>query len=121
MLRFTRAVSSITKVRAAAPLFALPSRAFSEDARNFFHDYATITRRVTTVVENFDRIDPANKVKIAPAAKFSTDLGLDSLDSVELVLAMEDEFAVEISDADSDKFTSIEDVAKFIAANPSAK
>lgn len=106
---------------AAFPVVSVSSRKFSDDSRNFFHDYAAITRRVTTVVENFDRIDAANKAKIAPAAKFNADLGLDSLDSVELVLAMEDEFGLEISDADSDKFTSIEDVAKFIAGNPSAK
>ncbi len=124
MLRATRVVAKapVARVALAAPLrFALRPFSADAEANNYFHDYTTVTRRVTTVVENFERLDAAAKAKITPAAKFSSDLGLDSLDSVELVLAVEDEFGLEISDADSDKFTCIEDVAKYIAANPSAK
>ena len=49
------------------------------------------------------------------------DLGLDSLDAVEVVMAIEDEFAIEIPDAEADKILSVEDAVKYIAAHPQAK
>lgn len=51
----------------------------------------------------------------------TTDLGLDSLDAVEVVMAIEDEFAIEIPDAEADKILSVEDAVKYIAAHPQAK
>ena len=44
---------------------------------------------------------------MSPTSSFSADLGLDSLDTVEVVMAMEEEFAVEIPDAEADKITSV--------------
>lgn len=44
--------------------------------------------------------------KVSPTADFTSDLGLDSLDSVELVIALEDEFDVMIPDGDADKIGS---------------
>jgi len=49
------------------------------------------------------------------------DLGLDSLDTVEVVMAIEDEFAIEIPDTESDKILSVEDAIKYIASHPMAK
>lgn len=54
-------------------------------------------------------------------ASFQSDLGLDSLDEVELVMAIEEEFAVEIPDADADKIKSTSDAIDYIASNPRAK
>ena len=48
-------------------------------------------------------------------------LDLDSLDIVEVVLAIEEEFAVEIPDAEADKIASISDAVSYIAAHPQAK
>ena len=45
---------------------------------------------------------------------FSNDLGADSLDRVELVMALEDEFEVEILDSDAEKFQKVADVVAFI-------
>ena len=70
------------------------------------------------MVKNFDQVDP-NKVN--PETKFIEDLGLDSLDVVEVVMAIEDEFAVEIPDIEADKISSIADAVDYISTHPMAK
>jgi NADH dehydrogenase (ubiquinone) 1 alpha/beta subcomplex 1 len=77
-----------------------------------------VAERIINVVKNFDQVD-ANKVN--PAVKFTDDLGLDSLDIVEVVMAIEDEFAIEIPDAEADKISSIEDAVEYITSHPMAK
>lgn len=59
--------------------------------------------------------------QVSDTASFQNDLGLDSLDEVELVMAIEEEFAVEIPDADADKIKSTSDAIDYIASNPRAK
>lgn len=59
--------------------------------------------------------------QVTDKASFQSDLGLDSLDEVELVMAIEEEFAVEIPDADADKIKSTSDAIDYIASNPRAK
>ena len=58
--------------------------------------------------------------KVSGDAKFET-LDLDSLDIVEVVLAIEEEFAVEIPDAEADKILSINDAVDYICGHPQAK
>ena len=48
-------------------------------------------------------------------SEFGNDLGADSLDRVELVMALEDEFEVEILDSDAEKFQKVADVVAFMA------
>ena len=83
-----------------------------------FIDASEVADRIVTVVKNFDKVDPA---KVTPSSKFADDLGLDSLDSVEVVMAIEDEFAIEIPDAEADKIASIDDAVEYISAHPMAK
>ena len=52
--------------------------------------------------------------QVTPEAKFIEDLGSDSLDTVELVMAMEEEFGTEIPDEEAEKLQSVGDVIKFI-------
>ena len=52
--------------------------------------------------------------QITPEAKFIEDLGADSLDTVELVMALEEEFGNEIPDEDAEKLVSVGDVIHFI-------
>jgi NADH dehydrogenase (ubiquinone) 1 alpha/beta subcomplex 1 len=49
------------------------------------------------------------------------DLGLDSLDTVEIVMALEDEFNVEIPDAEFERILTASDAIKYIAAQPNAR
>ena len=53
---------------------------------------------------------------VKPESEFGNDLGADSLDRVELVMAIEDEFEVEILDSDAEKFQKVADVVAFIEA-----
>ena len=52
--------------------------------------------------------------KVVPEAKFIDDLGADSLDTVELVMAFEEEFGSEISDSEAEKILTVGDAVKFI-------
>lgn len=51
---------------------------------------------------------------------FVNDLGADSLDRVELVMALEDEFDLEIMDSDSEKFIKVSDVVSFVESKKNA-
>lgn len=53
--------------------------------------------------------------KVTSDAKFIEDLGADSLDTVELVMAFEDKFGVEVPDEDAEKLKSVADVVAYIA------
>ena len=50
-----------------------------------------------------------------PEAVFVDDLGADSLDLVELIMAMEEEFGMEIADEDAEKLRTVQDVISFIS------
>lgn len=52
--------------------------------------------------------------EVTLSAKFIEDLGADSLDTVELVMAFEEEFGVEVPDEDAEKLQSVADVIKYI-------
>jgi acyl carrier protein len=54
---------------------------------------------------------------VVPAAKFIEDLGADSLDTVELVMAFEEEFDIEIPDEDAEKITTVGDAIHYIKEN----
>lgn len=52
--------------------------------------------------------------EVTDLAKFIDDLGADSLDTVELVMALEEEFGIEIPDEDAEKMVSVGDAIKYI-------
>nr|GEV79401.1 acyl carrier protein 2, mitochondrial-like [Tanacetum cinerariifolium] len=58
---------------------------------------------------------------VTPSAHFQNDLGLDSLDTVEVVMALEEEFGFEIPDNEADKISTISHAVDFIASHPQAK
>ncbi|KAK9370819.1 acyl carrier protein-like protein [Lipomyces kononenkoae] len=77
-----------------------------------------VTARIIEVVKAFDKITAADK--ITPAATFANDLGLDSLDTVEVVMAIEEEFSIEIPDKEADEIKSIGQAIDYILAQSDA-
>jgi acyl carrier protein len=55
--------------------------------------------------------------ELVPEASFVDDLGADSLDLVELIMSMEEEFDIEISDAEAEKLATVKDVFEYIDAH----
>ena len=55
--------------------------------------------------------------KVKPEAKFIDDLGADSLDTVELVMAFEEEFGCEIPDDAAEKIVTLKDAVTYLSAN----
>ena len=55
-----------------------------------------------------------NEEQVVAAAKFIEDLGADSLDTVELVMAFEEEFSIEVPDEEAEKLQTVGDVVKYI-------
>ena len=72
-----------------------------------------IQDQVKKIVVDHQGIDEA---KVVPEAKFIDDLGADSLDRVELVMAFEEEFEIEIPDDAAEKIQTIKDAIDFIEA-----
>jgi len=71
-----------------------------------------IRGRVLLVLKLYDKVDP-NKLTLD--SHFMNDLGLDSLDHVEVIMAMEDEFGFEIPDTDAEKLVRPADIVRYIA------
>jgi len=62
-----------------------------------------------------------NENEIKPESSFVEDLGADSLDTVELVMALEEEFSIEIPDEDAEKMTTVGEAVKYIENKISTK
>ncbi|XP_071514760.1 acyl carrier protein, mitochondrial isoform X3 [Panulirus ornatus] len=71
-----------------------------------------IQQRVLLVLRLYDKINPD---KLTIESHFLQDLGLDSLDHVEVIMAMEDEFGFEIPDADAEKLLRPADIIRYVA------
>ncbi|KRT78432.1 hypothetical protein AMK59_6586 [Oryctes borbonicus] len=71
-----------------------------------------ITDRVLLVLQLYDKIEPT---KLKLESHFINDLGLDSLDHVEVIMAMEDEFGFEIPDSDAEKLLRPADIVRYVA------
>jgi acyl carrier protein len=70
-----------------------------------------IDEKVTAIVAEKLGVD---KAEVIPDAVFIDDLGADSLDLVELIMAMEEEFGFEIADDEAEKLRTVGDVINFI-------
>ncbi len=76
------------------------------------------TRLAQDVLEKVKKIIveqlSSEESEVTPAASFIEDLGADSLDIVELIMALEEEFGVEIPDEDAEKMATVGDAVKYI-------
>ncbi len=70
-----------------------------------------IDEKMTDIIVEQLSVD---KEKVVPGASFVDDLGADSLDLVELIMAMEEEFDVEIPDEDAEKIATVQDAIDYI-------
>jgi acyl carrier protein len=59
--------------------------------------------------------------EVVPEASFVDDLGADSLDTVELVMALEEEFGIEIPDEDAEKIQTVGDAIRYIEEKSGSK
>ncbi|ENQ3106639.1 acyl carrier protein [Bacillus sp. 491mf] len=75
---------------------------------------ADVLERVTKII--VDRLG-VDETEVTQAANFKEDLGADSLDVVELVMQLEDEFEMEISDEEAEKIATVGDAVTYIESH----
>lgn len=78
---------------------------------------ASVEERVKQIIVEQLGVDEA---EVTPTASFVDDLGADSLDTVELVMAFEEAFKIEIPDEDAEKITTVKDAVDYIQAHAKA-
>ncbi|KAF8247713.1 hypothetical protein K440DRAFT_643566 [Wilcoxina mikolae CBS 423.85] len=89
--------------------------------------------RIKDLLKGFDKVCPArliggggvansgkvtDETKVTGTSHFTKDLGLDSLDTVEIVMAIEEEFSIEIPDKDADNIHSVDQAVQYILSQP---
>ncbi|KAM0355162.1 hypothetical protein ACHAPU_001025 [Fusarium lateritium] len=74
--------------------------------------------RIVSLLKGFDKVNDVSNIK--SSAHFANDLGLDSLDTVEVVMAIEEEFSIEIPDKDADSIHSVNQAVEYILNQPDA-
>lgn len=70
-----------------------------------------ITQKVKDIIVEQLGVNPE---QVTPEAKFIEDLGADSLDTVELVMAFEEEFGIDVPDEEAEKLQSVGDVVRYV-------
>ncbi len=76
----------------------------------------SVEERVKEIIVDQLGVDES---EVTPEAKFIDDLGADSLDIVELVMALEEEYDIEISDEEAEKIQTVGDAIEFIKSRQS--
>ena len=79
---------------------------------------ASVDERVKQIIVEQLGVDEA---EVTPTASFVDDLGADSLDTVELVMAFEEAFGIEIPDEDAEKIATVKDAISYIDKHAQAK
>ena len=79
---------------------------------------ASVEERVKTIIVEQLGVDGG---EVTPTASFVDDLGADSLDTVELVMAFEENFGIEIPDEDAEKIATVKDAVDYIEKHAKGK
>merc|ERR1711907_197325 len=115
MLRaLSRCRASVPQMRSIAPV-AFQARSFADSS---FLAGPVVEERILETMKTFEKVDAS---KLTADSHSKNDLGLDSLDAVEVVMAIEEEFMIEIPDADAEKIQSCREAIDYIVAHPQAK
>ncbi|KAF3013020.1 hypothetical protein G7054_g420 [Neopestalotiopsis clavispora] len=121
-----RSAASASRV-ASAPVFRMAAPASSRiSAFKAVRMYSAasglkkeeIEGRIIGILQGFDKVNDTSNIKAT--AHFANDLGLDSLDTVEVVMAIEEEFSIEIPDKDADAIHSVDKAVEYIQSQPDA-
>ena len=83
----------------------------TEKKRDLYMSEKSIEEKVKEIIVEQLGVNPE---QVIPNASFIEDLGADSLDTVELVMAFEEEFSVEVPDEDAEKLQTVGDVIRYI-------
>jgi acyl carrier protein len=78
---------------------------------------SSVEERVKKVIA--EQLSPDDPSKVTAEASFVDDLGADSLDTVELVMALEEEFEIDIPDEEAEKIVTVQDAVDYIKAHVS--
>ena len=73
-----------------------------------------VEEKVKQIIVDQLGVEPS---EVTPAASFVDDLGADSLDRVELIMALEETFGIEIPDSDAEKISTVQDAVDYIQKN----
>lgn len=119
-------VAAQRTIFAAAPVrltMASPMKIAPAFAPRFYSAAAGLNKdevegRIISLLQGFDKVNDASNIKAS--SHFANDLGLDSLDTVEVVMAIEEEFSIEIPDKDADTLHSVDKAVEYILNQPDA-
>ncbi|ELR06963.1 hypothetical protein VC83_04520 [Pseudogymnoascus destructans] len=129
LLKSARSAASQAVHRAGPitrPASAIPTFQYAPSVVNAARCYSAaaglakpeVEGRIVDLLKNFDKVtDPS---MLTATSHFNNDLGLDSLDTVEVVMAIEEEFSIEIPDKDADAIHSVDKAVEYILAQPDA-
>lgn len=116
-----RAAPNVLRASSARATFAPVTSTFVSSPIRFYSSSLgkeEVTTRIIDVVKAFDKTTAS--ADVTATTQFSKDLGLDSLDTVELLVAIEEEFDVEIPDKVADEIKSVGEAIDYITSNPEA-
>ncbi|KAJ3703757.1 hypothetical protein LUZ61_007462 [Rhynchospora tenuis] len=116
-LRIPAQAQSLSVDQSAPFLSSVMNRIRSMSSHDEHLTHEEVVDRVLDVVKSYPKVDPS---KVTPQVHFQKDLGLDSLDTVEIVMALEEEFKLEIPDKEADKIDSCPLAIEYISNHPMA-
>jgi acyl carrier protein len=97
--------------------FSSTSTALAIENRGGYGMASTEERVKQIIVEQLG----VDEAEVTPTASFVDDLGADSLDQVELVMAFEEAFGIEVPDEDAEKMTTVKDAVEYIDKHSKGK
>ncbi|EXJ89710.1 NADH dehydrogenase (ubiquinone) 1 alpha/beta subcomplex 1 [Capronia epimyces CBS 606.96] len=113
----TQISASLLRSSLVAPSVVVPSiRCYSAPSGLSKEE---VQGRIMDLLKNFDK-KVSDASKITGTSHFQNDLGLDSLDTVEVVMAIEEEFSIEIPDKEADAIHSVDQAVAYISSQPDA-